>query len=57
MSKKIKKFRDKYAIVPLNPIMPQGFNAKKRRELRIWEQKIIKESKLNNEDIGKEPGE
>ena len=56
MSKKNKKFREKYAVVPLNPIMPRNFDAKRRKELREWEQDIMK-SKLNNEDIGKEPGE
>ena len=52
MSKKNKKFREKYAVVPLNPMMPRNFDAKRRKELREWEQEIMK-SKLNNEDIEK----
>ena len=56
--KKNKKFREKYVVVPLNPIMPRDFDAKRRKELRKWEQETKNmQSKLNKKDIGKEPGE
>ena len=55
MPNKNKKFRKKY-VLKLNPLMPREYNAKRREELRKFEQSILN-SKSNKEDIGKEPGE
>ena len=55
MNKKQKEFRKQYR-VSLNSIMPSGYNAKQRNELKEFEKKIL--SSVDKEEfIGKEPGE
>ena len=48
------KFREKYKSIPLKPMMPKEYGIEKRKELKRFEQSIMKASADN---IGKEPGE
>ena len=48
------KFNDRIKFIPLKPMMPKEYNDEKRKELKRFEQSIMKAS---NNNIGKEPGE
>ena len=52
---KNKKFKEKYAVVPIHPLMPREYNAKRRKELKEWEKEIMEHKTIENS--GREPGE